>query len=241
MRIPDYGATEIINDTTVRIYEFGCTINPEYQNLMLIRTKLESITSDFDVFKETVTSSVPIGNKTSFNIIVKNNGTISLNNVTVYETEYEGLKFNSWKSNYSWTYKLVDDKPVWTLNRPLYVNETVTINVVFDTTELGNFTNVVIVGSNETGNKTTNNTTNVNNDTPKNPNNNTPENPSNDTPGNPNNNIPKNSNSNIQGNPKNSSVNNTVVYGKELPKTGNPLVLLLFSLACIPLYTRRRK
>jgi len=58
---------------------------------------------------------------------------------------------------------------IWTLNKALNVDEVATLIVNFNTVKVGNFTNIVTVSSNETGNKVANNTTIVYNQTTPDP------------------------------------------------------------------------
>lgn len=100
--------------------------------------------------------------------------------------------------------------------------KTAIIKVTFNTTKVGNFTNIVVVKSNETNNKTTNNTTNVippENNTPKN---NTPNNPH---------------------TPDNTSSFNDVAVKKLVttPITGNPITIVLLALSSLALIPIKRK
>ena len=115
-----------------------------------------------DVQKIALTPIVSVGNQTSFEIVVRNTGEVVLHNVVVEETSYEGLTYDSYVENKDWTYSVINGKNVWTLNKVLNVHEAVTLIVNFNTTEVGNFTNIVTVGSTESENKTANNTTVVN-------------------------------------------------------------------------------
>ena len=130
-----------------------------------------------DVEKITLTPIVAIGNQTSFEIVVRNTGEVVLHNVVVEETSYEGLTYDSYVENKDWTYSVINGKNVWTLNKVLNVHEAVTLIVNFNTTEVGNFTNIVTVGSTESENKTANNTTHVYNSTDPDPESNKTKNP----------------------------------------------------------------
>ena len=113
------------------------------------------------VSKITLTPVVKIGDQVVFEIVVRNTGETVLTNVFVEESSYDGLIYDSFVDNGLWTLSVVNGKNVWTLNKNLTVNEVVSLFVVFNSTVRGNFTNVVVGGSNETENKTTNNTTTV--------------------------------------------------------------------------------
>lgn len=56
-------------------------------------------------------------------------------------------------------HSIVNGKNRWTLNDVLGINQVTILSVVFNTTEVGTFTNVAIAGSNETENKTAKNDT----------------------------------------------------------------------------------
>ncbi|WP_223166092.1 DUF7507 domain-containing protein, partial [Methanobrevibacter millerae] len=119
------------------------------------------LTPDIEVSKITLTPVVLVGQQTSFEIIVKNTGEVVLTKVFLEETSYDGLVYDSFVDNGAWTHSVINGKNVWTLNKNLDLNETASLFVNFNTTVRGNFTNVVVAGSNETVNKTTNNTTEV--------------------------------------------------------------------------------
>lgn len=101
--------------------------------------------------------SVFVGNQTTFKIIVKNTGEVSLADVKISEVSYDGLIYDSYTSDELWDYS----NNVWVLKRVLEPGEDVSIDVTFNTTRQGNFTNIACVSSNLTENKTTNNNTTV--------------------------------------------------------------------------------
>ena len=78
----------------------------------------------------------------------------NLNNVFVEESSYDGLIYDSFIGN-NWTKS--SNKFIY--NKILGVGKEASFTVNFKTIKSGNFTNVVVVGSNETPNSTTNNTT----------------------------------------------------------------------------------
>ncbi|SDA72906.1 anti-sigma factor domain-containing protein, partial [Methanobrevibacter millerae] len=119
------------------------------------------LTPDFTVKKITSTPSVKIGDQVTFEIVVRNTGETVLNNVFVEESSHDGLIYDSFVDNGLWTHSFVNGKNVWTLKGNLSLNAVVGFFVKFNTTKIGNFTNVVVAGSNETDNKTANNTTKV--------------------------------------------------------------------------------
>ena len=114
-----------------------------------------------EVSKITLTPVVLVGDQVRFEIVVRNIGETVLNNVFVEEYSYDGLVYDSFVDNGLWTHSLINGKNVWTLNRNLDSKELVNLFVNFNTTMRGNFTNVVVAGSDKTENKTANNTTTV--------------------------------------------------------------------------------
>ena len=127
--------------------------------------KTKVVEPKLDVQKVTLTPMVHVGEKTSFEIIVRNTGDVKLSNVYVEETSYAGLTYDSFVRNSEWTYSTVNGKHRWTLNKVLNPNEVSQFIVVFNTTEVGTFTNVVTAGSDNTPEKPAENTTIVYNET----------------------------------------------------------------------------
>ena len=118
-------------------------------------------TPNFTIKKLSLNPIVMLGDYTEFQIIVNNTGDLDLNDLFVEESSYDGLEYASWKENPQWIYSNSEGKHRWTFNGILAKGEVAGFNVVFKTTARGNFTNVVVAGSNETDNKTANNTTEV--------------------------------------------------------------------------------
>ncbi len=116
---------------------------------------------NFTVEKISLTPKVELGNQTRFEIVVTNNGDVELTDVNVTELSYEGLIYDHAEEAGEWDETVVNGKHVWKLKHTLPVDEVVRFIVVFNTTDYGNFTNVVVVSSNQTDNKTGNNTTKV--------------------------------------------------------------------------------
>ncbi|OEC94613.1 right-handed parallel beta-helix repeat-containing protein, partial [Methanobrevibacter sp. A27] len=163
-RIPNQGFSEIINDTTVLRIDFkSYNITKQIQNMIGFKSSIENITYNMSVVKNTLTPAVILGNQTTFEIKVTNTGSYYLTNVSVIEDGYDGLIYNSFSDpSGKWIFsRNSDGKPMWTYNGTLYVGISYSFNVTFNTTKTGNFTNFVVVTSNETDNKTTNNTTKV--------------------------------------------------------------------------------
>ena len=93
---------------------------------------------------------------TTFKIIVTNKGNVDLGNVTVKESEYDGLKYLNYENITGlWSYENGEFKLIGNLS----VNSSASFNVIFKAVKSGNLTNIVIAKSNETEETTANNTT----------------------------------------------------------------------------------
>ena len=112
---------------------------------------------DLKVEKLALNKIVYLGNQTVFTIVVTNTGDCDLGDVCILENIPEGLKYNTYDGK-NWK-KVGDYKFIY--EGVLKVNESVSINIVFDTLAAGNWTNVVTATSNVTENKTANNNTTV--------------------------------------------------------------------------------
>ncbi|MBR6025034.1 MAG: DUF11 domain-containing protein [Methanobrevibacter sp.] len=119
----------------------------------------EVLDSNFNVEKITITPLVTLGEQTTFQIIVRNTGLTDLTGVFIEESSYDGLIFSHSLNQTHWTHSVVNGKNRWTLNDVLGINQVTILSVVFNTTKVGTFTNVVVAGSNETENKTAKNDT----------------------------------------------------------------------------------
>jgi len=112
---------------------------------------------DLKVEKITLNKTVYLGNQTIFTIVVTNIGDCELGNIEVTEEIPNGLKYNDYYGN---NWEKVDDYK-FKYGDVLKVGESVIINIIFDTVEAGNWTNIVSASSNLTKDKTANNTTSV--------------------------------------------------------------------------------
>ena len=166
-----FNTTNVGNFTNVVVAGSDKTENKTTNNT----TKV--VEGKLDVQKITLTPIVYVGNQTSFEIVVRNTGEVVLHNIVLEETSHEGLNYLSFVNTPLWTHSDPNGKNIWTLNKALNVNEVATLIVIFNTTKVGNFTNVVTVSSNETGNKIANNTTIVYNQTTPDPESNKTKNP----------------------------------------------------------------
>lgn len=117
--------------------------------------------ANLTVEKISLTPEAKLGNHTEFEIVVKNTGEVGLKDVFVEEFSYDGLIYDGWNENEEWTHSDSSGKHRWYYNGELPAGKESRFIVIFNTTAYGNFTNVVVVGSNKTENKTANNNTTV--------------------------------------------------------------------------------
>ncbi|WP_458456535.1 right-handed parallel beta-helix repeat-containing protein, partial [Methanobrevibacter sp.] len=153
VRVPENNLKEF-NGSCIE-YDFTSMISPASQSLFLFKM----IKHNMSVQKITLNKTVYIGNQTMFKIVVTNTGESNLTNITVHETEYEGLKLADFKADSLWSGNVTTGKFLYKgMLRP---GENASFIVIFDTFKKGNFTNVVVASNNKTTNKTANNTTEV--------------------------------------------------------------------------------
>ncbi|MBO6109254.1 MAG: DUF11 domain-containing protein, partial [Methanobrevibacter sp.] len=110
---------------------------------------VDNRTANLTVSKISLNRTVVIGNLTIFEIIVTNNGEIDLDNVFVIEDSYgSGLVYvDYYNGTGNWKHMLnSNNKHQFNLIDTLKVGESKRFYVIFNTTELGNFTNTVLVG-----------------------------------------------------------------------------------------------
>lgn len=107
----------------------------------------------------TLTPTVSVGNQVTFEIVVTNTGGIVLNNVFVEDYQYDGLFYVGWFDDTGfWRHN--KDLP-WSLNTVLLLEEKTGFFVVFRAINVGNWTNVIVAGSDEIPNKRANETVEV--------------------------------------------------------------------------------
>lgn len=161
-----------------------------------------------------------VGNLTSFTIVVTNTGDYNLTGVYVVESNYTGLNYVGFNGD-NW----VKNDNVFTYLNTLGIGQSANFTVIFNTVKPGNYTNIVIAGSNETVNITTNNTTSVK------------ENKTDNNTNHTNNKTNKNNHSNTV---DHNSEKNLTGIAQGTPATGLPIVAFLIALLCL-LIPRRRK
>ncbi|WP_198008272.1 right-handed parallel beta-helix repeat-containing protein [Methanobrevibacter sp. AbM4] len=177
-------------------------------------------TPNMTVVKIANNPNVFVGNLTSFTIVVTNTGDYNLTGVYVVESNYTGLNYVGFNGD-NW----VKNDNVFTYLNTLGIGQSANFTVIFNTVKPGNYTNIVIAGSNETVNITTNNTTSVK------------ENKTDNNTNHTNNKTNKNNHSNTV---DHNSEKNLTGIAQGTPATGLPIVAFLIALLCL-LIPRRRK
>ena len=177
--VPDQGFIKQINETTYALIDFeilqsvkpwtygfdknGVGTYSYWLPAYKITYKTINQLANFTVEKVALNKTVTIGENVSFDIIIKNTGLINLTDIFVVEDIPEGLQYLSHSDTNVWN-KI--NNVFYYLNT-LGVNETVKFTITFNTTRIGNWTNIIMAGSNQTDNKTSNDTVKVN-ETPTN-------------------------------------------------------------------------
>lgn len=232
VRIPDTYKRKI-DENTYEMYTFKAvySLDTSVQNLFLYNLTRQSIIKNLTVEKISLDPSVIVGDKTRFLINLTNTGNFELDNPYVIEYDFEGLTFDSYiDESGNWDY---DGNNQWTFHGTLAEQESSHFIVVFTANKVGNFTNYIVAGVNDENISYANNTTCVNdtvdtNDTTDE--NSTEEDTSID-------------NSTKDDTEKVSSDDFKVLKECSVKKnvTGNPLILLLFSLISLILIPINRK
>ena len=120
---------------------------------------VEVVTPELEVSKIAINKMVNVGEDVIFEIVVRNTGKVDLNNVLVEEYQFDGLSYVGWFDDTGlWKY---NNDLSWSLNSKLSPKEYLGFFVVFKAINVGNFTNVIVVRSDETPNKTANGTVEV--------------------------------------------------------------------------------
>ena len=165
LRVNDTGDKRIVvvnGQKEIWEYSFASWVNtqPTKQNLLSVTVSPTPVVYNLTVEKITLTPKVPVGNQTKFTIKVTNNGNWETQNINVTELSYEGLVYDSFIADGSWTFIGSKDNPKWNYAGKLDVGESIELTVIFNTTKPGNFTNVVTANDENTTGKG-NNTTQV--------------------------------------------------------------------------------
>lgn len=100
---------------------------------------------DFEIEKIAVNPVVINNTQIEFQIIVTNTGGIDLTDVRILEKSFGGLIYAGWKESDLWAYA----GNVWMLNYPLAEGESAVLTVYFNTTDVGEFTNVALAAVND--------------------------------------------------------------------------------------------
>ena len=225
-RVPDKNASLILENGTQVLFDFFTAGSSVGQNWFLFNHTFMGNIYEMEISKISLNESVLVGQQVQFIIRVKNTGDTILHGITVLEDKYDGLVYDSFIDNEDkWTY----DNSKWTYKYQLNINETAEFIVIFNTTKPGNFTNIIVVSSEETDNMTTNNTTSVEPVQPDDPDN--PDNP--DDPDNPDEPVKPDKPTKV-GEPK-------VLKKLAIKKVGNPILVLIICLVSLVLMPRRNR
>ncbi|MDO5859805.1 hypothetical protein, partial [Methanobrevibacter sp.] len=141
-------------------YDMKLFLTPaDRQNMVLFKSKPFEETYNETVRKETLNTTVLVGENVQFKITVTNNGNMILDQVFVKDIQFsEGLVFTNWYNDTgNWKY---DGSGKWVLDRTLRVMQSASLIVEFKTKELGVLENNVTSGyMNYTLSNSTNTTT----------------------------------------------------------------------------------
>ena len=118
---------------------------------------VEVVSPGLTLQKITINNTVTVGDNVIFEIVVENSGDVTLNNVTVKEIDFEGLEYVTWFDHTDQWIKNEDLS--WTYSYPLESGRVSNFFVVFKTTKIGNFTNVITAKSDKTDEIYANNST----------------------------------------------------------------------------------
>ena len=122
-------------------------------NITFANASFNVLKPDFTIEKVLVENNIANGSQAVFEIVIHNTGKTSLNNLLVKEYSFEGLVYDSFIDYLDlWTY---NGDLSWTM-QSLLPGEYVAFFVVFNTTGVGNFTNVVAANSSECADKYSN-------------------------------------------------------------------------------------
>lgn len=145
-----------LSNGTFRVIDHEVTGgNANYKNIIAFKFAYVNMVYNITVNMTPLNKTVLKGNDAVFNITINNTGNDYLYGLNIVEDDFNGLKFNRSVFNSSWTKSINSDgKLVWTYNGRLDPNETLSILVYFNTNSTGNFTNHIIVNSDEISNKT---------------------------------------------------------------------------------------
>ena len=192
----------------------------------------------YTIEKTASKDSVNIGDKVSFNIIVKNTGIVNLTELTIIERPDNGLTYVS-SSNLG-EYWIEEADFVWRLNKNITPGESVSFTVTFSADKIGNLTNTII-----SDDQTANATVEVTNETLKD--NSTTDNNSTDSDNSEDDESLSDDDDSDDGLSKDATlgsdgdVSMKRSFGVDENQTGNPLIVLLIVLLSLVIFRKDRK
>ncbi|MGN0177654.1 MAG: hypothetical protein ACI389_07475 [Methanobrevibacter sp.] len=229
-RVPSHNATYILENKTQATINFYVGAAAAVQNLFMF--KIDYLGNDYNYTVDKITNdwNVTIGDEVEFIITIKNTGDTILNNIRVNENYPDNLIFKSFEGEH-W----IRENNTFIYQQQLRINKTIILKIIFEAVKPGNATNMVIVSTDEVGDK--NASANIKildkNETPV-----TPVDPVNPvTPGNDTN---RSDNDNTGVDALNSDNNKSELITSS-PKTGNPLLLMMLCLLALIFPIKRKK
>lgn len=99
--------------------------------------------------KVTVTPVIFEGEDVIFEIVVNNNGNVTLTDVVVSEDDFKGLTYKGYEESAYWSYSQINGVNTWKLNSVLREGELVPLKVTFTAKNAGLFNNTVSVTTSE--------------------------------------------------------------------------------------------
>ncbi|MDD5959038.1 MAG: hypothetical protein PUC09_00125 [Methanobrevibacter wolinii] len=229
-RIPSVSA-KVLDNGTVLNYLFRSSFSANnYQNMFMF--KILSGVDNITVLKDTLDSNVVVGDLVRFNITVRNDGNLTLDDVFINDSDYDaGLNYYDYVNGTGlWDY---EGNHIWVLTSPLNPGESRNIILLFNTTKEGVLNNNVSAGYlNKTLSYAVNNTTVSHQNTTNTTNNtnNTTNNKRNNSTNNTTNNTPKSDNNTTNSTPQVNSNNRDKGF---MYNTGNPLFILIITLVLL--------
>lgn len=127
-------------------YDMKLFLTPaDRQNMVLFKSFPFVERFNETVRKDTINTTVLVGENVQFKITVTNNGNMILNDVFVKDIQYsKGLVYKKWHNDVGkWTY---DNHGKWVLNQALMIKQSASFIVEFETRELGVLRNNVTSG-----------------------------------------------------------------------------------------------
>ena len=119
-----------------------------------VSADVEVVKPEYTIEKITLNKTVSVGQQVLFEIVVRNTGKVDIDDIVISESEIEGLVFDHFIDYMNvW----INDGMTWRLNTSLHSGEVRSLYLAYNTTKVGNITNLIT-----SGNLTSNATVEVN-------------------------------------------------------------------------------